>query len=93
MADSAGPAKGSCFTWGAYTLYLENPHLLGISLQAQTIFFSVLKLLTNPDHIPAIINCSHGKDRTGIIVALILSLIGKSKEFISWDYALSQVVH
>ena len=35
--------------------------------------------------------CAIGKDRTGISVALILSLLGHSKEYVAWDYSLSEV--
>jgi len=38
-----------------------------------------------------LIHCSAGKDRTGIITALLLELVGVSDETIAADYALSQV--
>ncbi|KAK3603269.1 hypothetical protein CHS0354_007600 [Potamilus streckersoni] len=51
---------------------------------------SALKLMTDPDNIPAVINCAHGKDRTGIITALVLSCMGRSVHDICMDYALSE---
>ncbi|KAL3856980.1 hypothetical protein ACJMK2_011684 [Sinanodonta woodiana] len=51
---------------------------------------SALKLLTDPDNIPAVINCAHGKDRTGIVIALVLSCLGRSVHDICTDYALSE---
>lgn len=36
-----------------------------------------------------VIHCHTGKDRTGIIIALILATIGLSDEDIATDYALS----
>jgi len=56
------------------------------------LLFVALKLLTDPDNIPALINCAHGKDRTGVITALVLWCVGWSKEEIVADYAQSQVV-
>ena len=53
--------------------------------------FPGLKLLCDPDNVPAMLNCAHGKDRTGIVSALVLVCFGKSKEFISLDYARSEV--
>lgn len=41
--------------------------------------------------LPMLVHCIHGKDRTGIIVALILKLCGVSDEAIVRDYALSEL--
>jgi protein-tyrosine phosphatase len=38
---------------------------------------------------PALVHCSAGKDRTGIVVAMILNVLGVPDEFIAADYALS----
>jgi protein-tyrosine phosphatase len=40
-----------------------------------------------------IINCAHGKDRTGILSALVLSVLGETEENIIKDYTLSQVYY
>jgi protein-tyrosine phosphatase len=39
--------------------------------------------------LPALIHCTAGKDRTGIIVALLLGLVGVPDDVIADDYALS----
>jgi len=39
-----------------------------------------------------LVNCHSGKDRTGIIVALLLSVAGVPREAIDQDYALSEVM-
>ncbi|MFC7588736.1 tyrosine-protein phosphatase [Nonomuraea antimicrobica] len=41
------------------------------------------------DHLPALVHCAAGKDRTGIVVALILDLLGVEHEAIVRDYALT----
>lgn len=51
-----------------------------------------MKVLTDPANVPAMLNCAHGKDRTGIVSALILGCLGRSKEDIVADYAKSEVV-
>ena len=38
-----------------------------------------------------LVHCHGGKDRTGIIIALLLSLAGVPREIIAQDYALSEV--
>ena len=48
-------------------------------------------MLSDPENIPAMINCAHGKDRTGIVTALALWCAGWSKDEIVADYAESQV--
>ena len=48
-----------------------------------------LAILTDPDAYPAMMHCSAGKDRTGILSAIILGVLGVSDETIIEDYALS----
>jgi protein-tyrosine phosphatase len=49
----------------------------------------VLALLADDEALPAVFHCSAGKDRTGIISALILAFLGVPDEIIAADYALS----
>ena len=46
----------------------------------------------NSEESPAIIFCTAGKDRTGILSALILGILGVSDEQIVEDYALTKKV-
>ncbi len=48
-----------------------------------------LRLLAENDTYPAVFHCAAGKDRTGILAALVLSLVGVPDEVIAEDYALS----
>jgi protein-tyrosine phosphatase len=45
--------------------------------------------LTSDDAFPALVHCSAGKDRTGVVIALILAVLGVPDEIIAADYALS----
>jgi protein-tyrosine phosphatase len=45
--------------------------------------------LASQDALPAIVHCSAGKDRTGVISALVLAFLGVPDEVIVEDYALS----
>jgi protein-tyrosine phosphatase len=48
-----------------------------------------IRPLCADDAFPALVHCSAGKDRTGIVVAIILALLGVPDEVIAADYALS----
>lgn len=49
-----------------------------------------LGVLADPSTHPAVIHCAAGKDRTGIISALVLGLLGVSDDDIVADYSLSR---
>jgi protein-tyrosine phosphatase len=48
-----------------------------------------LAILTDPDAYPAMVHCTAGKDRTGILSAIVLGIVGVPDESIIADYALS----
>ena len=48
-----------------------------------------LGLLANPEVLPAVVHCAGGADRTGLITALTLGLVGVPAETIAEDYALT----
>ena len=49
----------------------------------------VLTLLADPDRLPAIISCTAGKDRTGIVVGVLLAMLSVPDETVLADYELS----
>jgi hypothetical protein len=48
-----------------------------------------VRLLGGPDAGPALVHCAAGKDRTGVLVAIVLDAIGVEREAVIADYALS----
>jgi protein-tyrosine phosphatase len=48
-----------------------------------------VQVLAEPDALPAVFHCSAGKDRTGILAALVLGFLGVPRDVIVEDYALS----
>jgi protein-tyrosine phosphatase len=50
---------------------------------------TVLSTFAAPEGLPGVVHCTAGKDRTGVIVALILGLCGVPHDTIVADYALT----
>lgn len=48
-----------------------------------------IKVLCDERAYPALVHCSAGKDRTGVVVAMVLAVLGVPDELIAADYALS----
>lgn len=48
-----------------------------------------LRVIADPSQAPVVVHCMAGKDRTGTVCALALSLLGVSDEDIATDYALT----
>lgn len=57
----------------------ENAALLG----------DVLSRIADAKNLPLLVHCTAGKDRTGVLVALLLALLGVDDETIIADYSLS----
>ncbi len=57
----------------------------------QSAIRTVFDVLLASTHRPCLVHCTAGKDRTGIIVALILGAIGVPDETIVADYALTDL--
>jgi protein-tyrosine phosphatase len=53
---------------------------------------ALLRLLATPDVYPAVFFCAAGKDRTGVLAAIVLALLGVSDDDIVNDYALTDAV-
>lgn len=49
----------------------------------------VLTLLARPDGLPAVFHCTAGRDRTGMVAAIALALLGVDDDVIAEDYALT----
>jgi protein-tyrosine phosphatase len=48
-----------------------------------------VRLLGGPDAGPTLVHCAAGKDRTGVLVALVLDAVGVERDAVVADYALS----
>jgi protein-tyrosine phosphatase len=61
---------------------------LDLERQQAQIKTILLRLLL-PETLPALVHCAVGKDRTGLVIALLLGIAGVTPEAIVADYALS----
>ena len=72
----------------------RRPGLLGAQYKemledAGGQILGALEVLAAPDALPAVFHCTAGKDRTGVLSAIVLSLLGVPEETVVADYALS----
>ncbi len=72
----------------------RRPGLLGtqyleIVRDAGSQILGALEVLAAPDALPAVFHCTAGKDRTGVLSAVVLSLLGVDEPTVVADYALS----
>ena len=51
----------------------------------------MLRVFTDKEKLPILIHCAHGKDRTGIIVMLLMMLCDLSQDEIVADYVQSEL--
>jgi protein-tyrosine phosphatase len=58
--------------------------------EAAPRFAEAFSVLTTNHALPAVFHCAAGKDRTGLLSALVLGSLGVSHEVIAGDYALTE---
>ena len=79
--DSSGPSPVVAVPLD-YLRRLEQP-------QYSEGIVRALRRIGEPGALPAVAHCSAGKDRTGLVVAVLLGVLGVNDEDIVKDYALS----
>ena len=57
------------------------------------VFGQVLKQLADPANHPTIVHCTAGKDRTGLVIAFLLLLLGVPEPIVLADYSLSNLAY
>lgn len=66
-------------------------HYLHIATVGAAGLRDSVETLVQPGGLPAVFHCAAGKDRTGVLAALVLRLLGVRAEDIADDYALSEL--
>jgi len=64
-------------------------HYLDIARQSGDQIGRAIGIVAQPECHPVIVHCAAGKDRTGVLVAVLLALLGVPDETVADDYALS----
>jgi protein-tyrosine phosphatase len=93
-------ASSTTVTYRHLSLLTDTPDVPGVPQPLVEIYrqmldarqaqiCELLQALAAPGGVPAVVHCSAGKDRTGVIIALALGLVGVDVDTISADYALS----
>jgi protein-tyrosine phosphatase len=82
-ADAPGvdPADPSAFLFHQYQSLLTY---------GEPLFARAFHLLGVPGALPAVFHCAAGKDRTGILAALVLASLGVPHDVVAEDYGLSR---
>ena len=66
-------------------------HYIGFLEGSGPDIVTAVRLLADPANQPALFHCTAGKDRTGVLAAILLDAVGVEEEAIVADYALSAV--
>lgn len=64
-------------------------HYLGYLKYAGDRVVGAVKVMAEPDGPPALFHCAAGKDRTGVLAALVLDAVGVERDAIVADFALT----
>lgn len=78
----AGESRGAPAPPGAE---LAERYLFYVDVSRKT-FAGLVELIAQEDNLPLVFHCAAGKDRTGVVAALVLSLLGVEREDIVADY-------
>lgn len=65
-------------------------HYLELAEAGRDVLARIVRVLAAPGGLPAVIHCSLGKDRTGVVVACLLGMLGASDQAIVADYCASR---
>lgn len=66
-----------------------STHYLQMLDEGAVAIAAAFAILASPARLPAVFHCSAGKDRTGVLAALVLSALGVPDEVVAADYHLS----
>jgi protein-tyrosine phosphatase len=70
---------------------ISNSLYLEILDAAAPVFGQVMDIMDSPERCPVLIHCHAGKDRTGIVIALMLVFLGADRQFIINDFMESNI--
>lgn len=80
------------FYWAVINRHTMSSQYVQILEYTKDAVVDILRVVSEEENVPVLIHCAHGKDRTGLIIAVILSCLGVEEDVIVEDYAKSEVV-
>ena len=87
--DEAIPTNRAPAAQGFVRVYKRILALGGLPTHPTRPFLTILRHLASPAPSPILVHCTAGKDRSGLAVAVVLSLCGVSDDVVAHEYALS----
>lgn len=87
--DDPLPAPSGVGPWHAEPAFIADMYLAALAGGVETVR-EILALLTDPSAYPAVVSCSSGVERTGIVTAVVLGLLGVPDSRIVSDFAGSR---
>lgn len=87
---------------GAYTIFFRKARLDDFMLDTYRrvmidnnahVIGEIFQRLADPAQLPALIHCTAGKDRTGLVSAMLLLTLGVPEEAVLADYTLSNLFY
>ena len=79
------------FTWALLNRQTLADQYVDMVEHSKGAIADILRVVADPGNVPVLIHCAHGKDRTGMVVGLILACLEVEDDVIIQDYALSEV--
>ena len=79
------------FYWAVINRHTMAAQYVRILEFTKSAVVDILRVVSESDNVPVLIHCAHGKDRTGLVIAVILSCLGVDDDTIADDYAKSEV--
>ena len=80
------------FYWAVINRHTMASQYVQILEYTKDAVVDILRVVSEEENVPVLIHCAHGKDRTGLVVAVILSCLGVDDDVIAEDYAKSEVI-
>jgi protein tyrosine/serine phosphatase len=87
--DAAVPVRADRSARAGETRTDMTGYYIGYLEDAADKVGEALRVLADPDSGPTLVHCAAGKDRTGVVVALALSLVGVPRDAVVADYVRS----
>jgi protein-tyrosine phosphatase len=88
-SDTSRRLRALLFNPAALNLLMREAYTRQMVDQNALTIGEVLRRFADSAHLPALVHCTAGKDRTGIIAAVLLSFLGVPDSVITADYSLS----